>query len=50
MPDTAALTLVRANKSSGGGFCSDDDYDVREGNRVIGRIMLHPSWCWSATW
>ena len=36
------LTLMRANKSRGGGHWSDDDYDVREGNRVIGRIMLHP--------
>ena len=34
---------VRANKGRGGGFWPDDDYDVRdEGNRVIGRIMLHP--------
>ena len=34
--ETATLTLVRANKSRGGGHWSDDDYDVREGSRVIG--------------
>jgi len=33
------LTLVRANKSCGGGHWSDDDY---ASGRVIGRIMLHP--------
>lgn len=55
MTDTAALTLVHANKSRGGGHWSDDDYDVREGNRVIGRIMLHPQapkdqpWFWTIT-
>ena len=31
---TKTLTLVRANKSRGGGHWSDDDYDVREGSRV----------------
>ena len=34
------LLLVRANKSGGSVRWSDDDYDVREGERVIGRIML----------
>ena len=28
VPETASLTLVRANKSGGGGHWSDDDYDV----------------------
>ena len=43
MADPATFTLVHANKSRGGGFWSDDDYDVRdEGNQVIGRIVLHP--------
>src|SRR5450759_2873122 len=35
------LSLVRANKSRGGGHWSDDDYDVRQGSGrgpVIGRI------------
>jgi hypothetical protein len=48
------LTLVRANKSRASGHWSDDDYDVRDvGNRVIGRIMLHPQapkdqpWLWT---
>jgi len=44
------LTLVHANKSRGG-----DDYDVRDRDRVIGRIMLHPqgpeghAWFWTIT-
>jgi hypothetical protein len=42
MTVSAALTLVRANKSRGGGYWSDDDYNVRDVNRIIGRIMLHP--------
>ena len=41
--ETATLTLVRANKSPGGGHWSDHDYDVYAGGRVIGRIMLHPT-------
>jgi hypothetical protein len=42
---TGLVTLVRANKSRGGGYWSDDDYNVRdEGNRVIGRVMLHPQY------
>ena len=37
-----ALTLVRANKSRPSGEWSRDDYDVYDGDRVIGRIFLHP--------
>lgn len=55
MPDTA-FTLVRASKSRGGDWWSPDDYDVRDkGERVIGRIMLHPQapkdqpWFWTIT-
>ena len=49
------LLLVRANKSRGGGHWSDDDYDVYDGDRVVGRIMLHPQapegqpWFWTIT-
>ena len=48
------LLLVRANKSGGSVRWSDDDYDVYEGERVIGR-MLHPQapegrpWFWTIT-
>jgi hypothetical protein len=38
----AIFRLVRANKSRGGDRWSGDDYDVYDGDRVIGRIMLHP--------
>jgi hypothetical protein len=45
------LLLIRANKSRGGGFWPDDDYDVRDdGRRVIGRIMLHPQAPKDAPW
>ena len=49
------LVLKRANKSRGGSHWSDDDYDVYDGERVIGRIMLHPQapkdqpWFWTIT-
>jgi hypothetical protein len=49
------LTLVPANKSRPSGEGSADDYDVRDGDRVIGRIFLHPQppqgrpWFWSIT-
>ena len=43
------FTLVRTNKSRGGG---DDDYDVCDGDKIIGRIVRHPQapmetpWFW----
>ena len=46
------FTLIRTNKSRGGG---DDDYDVYDGDRVIGRIVRHPQapmeapWFWAIT-
>jgi hypothetical protein len=49
------LTLKRANKSRPSGSWSDDDYDVFEGERHIGRIILHPQaphgqpWFWTVT-
>ena len=52
MTTTATFTLVRANKNRGGG---DDDFDVRDGDRVIGRIVRHPQapneapWFWAIT-
>ena len=36
------LTLKRASKSRPSGTGSDDDYDMFDGERHIGRIMLHP--------
>ena len=33
------FTLIRTIKSRGGG---DDDYDVCDGDKVIGRIVRHP--------
>ena len=48
----APFTLVRSNKNRGGG---DDDFDVRDGERVIGRIVRHPQapkeapWFWAIT-
>ena len=49
------LNLVHASKSRGGVLWSKDDYDVYDGKRVIGRIMLHPQarkdrpWLWMIT-
>jgi len=46
------FTLVRTNKSRGGG---DDDYDVCDGDKIIGRIVRHPQapmetpWFWVIT-
>jgi hypothetical protein len=36
------LTLKRASKSRPDGEWSDDDYDVFDGDRLIGRILLVP--------
>ena len=33
------FTIVRTDKSRGGG---DDDYDVCDGDKVVGRIVRHP--------
>jgi hypothetical protein len=52
MTITASFTFVRSNKNRGGG---DDDFDVRDGDRVIGRIVRHPQapkeapWFWAIT-
>jgi hypothetical protein len=49
------LTLKRASRHRAGGPRDDDDYDVYDGERKIGRIMLHPvepaaqPWSWSIT-
>jgi hypothetical protein len=49
------ITLSHADKSRGGLRWSDDDYDVHDGERVIGRIILHPHapegrpWLWTIT-
>ena len=46
------FTLIRTNKSRGGG---DDDYDVYDGDKAIGRIVCHPQapmetpWFWAIT-
>ena len=41
------LHLVRTSKSRGGG---DDDYDVCDGNQIIGRIVRHPQAPMEAPW
>ena len=49
------LTLKRASKSRADGQWSDDDYDVFDGDRLIGRILLVPQapegqpWFWTIT-
>jgi hypothetical protein len=52
---TTGLVLKRASKSRPSGHWSNDDYDVYDGERHIGRIMLHPQapqgqpWFWTIT-
>jgi len=41
------FTLVRTDKSRGGG---DDDYDVCDGDKVVGRIVRHPQAPMEAPW
>jgi hypothetical protein len=49
------LILKRASKSRPDGEWSDDDYDVFDGDRRIGRILLVPQapggqpWFWTIT-
>ena len=49
------LTLKRASKFRSDGQWSDDDYDVFDGDRHIGRIMLDAAapegqpWFWTIT-
>jgi len=47
MINTASFTFVRSTKNRGGG---DDDFDVRDGDRVIGRIVRHPQAPKEAPW
>ena len=47
MTITALFTLVRSNKNRGGG---DDDFDLRDSERVIGRIVRHPQAPREAPW
>jgi hypothetical protein len=43
---TPTLILRRANVSRKGGFWDDTDYDVFDGERVVGRIFLQASGAW----
>jgi hypothetical protein len=49
------LTLERASAHRSGGPWDNDDYDVFDGERKIGRIMLHPHapkdrpWFWTVS-
>jgi hypothetical protein len=49
------LTLKRASTYRPGGPWPDNDFDVYDGERHIGRIMLHPQapqgapWFWTIT-
>jgi hypothetical protein len=47
MDSETTFVLVRTNKSRGGG---DDDYDVCDGEKVIGRIVRHPQAPKEAPW
>ena len=47
MDSETTFVLVRTNKSCGGG---DDDYDVCDGEKVIGRIVRHPQAPKEAPW
>ena len=50
-----SLILKRASKHRSGGPRDDDDYDVFDGERNVGRIMLHPQapkerpWFWTVS-
>ena len=50
MPATR-LTLRRASVSRSSGSWSDDDFDVFDGDRVVGRIFFqaHGKWFWGVS-
>jgi hypothetical protein len=54
VPDHA-LILRRANVSRNGGFWQDEDYDVFDGEREVGRVYLvdgyggHDAWFWGVS-